>query len=172
MTTEDGKIADYVGEVPSDIRRAINGLASEEQIATMVALIKNNGSPFSELQNELGVHQQTLSRALNGMQSGGLVARKESIDSGRRYKTEYVATEFGKRFLDCLYDSIQPAGGATAHSAVYSELDETDDARKFYDMQDDKQTVSTTTTDRALIIDGPGRAGGSPGSPVNAEPPR
>jgi len=95
-------------EVPNDIRRATSSLSSDKSYAIIVRLLKDGGDSFAELQEELGLHQQTLTNVLDKLQDGGFVVRKEIVEEGSNYRTKYEVSEFGKRILDSLYEAREP----------------------------------------------------------------
>lgn len=106
--TETKPVEREASEVPSDIRRATAALASDRSYAIVVYLLKKTGAPFAKLEEELDIHQQTLSNTLEKLQNGGIVVRKEYVEEGSRYRTRYEVSEFGKRLLDHLFESRNP----------------------------------------------------------------
>lgn len=121
MNTENITLDQYAQEIPSEIRRAIKGLAGKEQFGVIVLLIERGGLSHTEIKNELNLHQETLSRTLDKMQKGGLIIRRE-IDSEQGYQTEYRVTGFGKRVLDSLFDAIQPRASERRSPPLYDAV--------------------------------------------------
>lgn len=106
MTKNANKVDEYDQQIPVEIRQATEALGGANERAALVLLIKEDGLPFSELKEELQLHQQSLTNALNNLQDGALVACHEEIEADE-YSTNYKATKFGKRLLDCLYGSLE-----------------------------------------------------------------
>ncbi|WP_168215864.1 winged helix-turn-helix domain-containing protein [Halorussus ruber] len=98
----------YSGRIPDEIKRAIDAINGDVQYAIVVLLIKEEGLAFTQLQEELDVHQNTLSRNLDRLMDGGLLDREEFGEHSEKYKAKYTITSFGKRFIDHLFESIDP----------------------------------------------------------------
>lgn len=108
MSAISTPVREHAREVPGNIRRAVEGLAGDRQFGIIVYLIKEDGQSFSELSNELDMHQQSLSDALNKLQDGGLIIRIDTQNTESNFDTRYEVTQYGKRLLDELFDAIQP----------------------------------------------------------------
>lgn len=108
MAQSSDPIQRHAYEVPGDIRRAVEGLAGDQQLGTVVYLLKQGRQSFAELQEGLDVHQQTLTNTLDKLQDGGIVVREDISNNDSSFDTKYEVTEFGKRVLDKLFDAIQP----------------------------------------------------------------
>lgn len=98
---------EFVEMVPGDIRRAVNGLAGDNQFAVLALLLKEQGASFSEIKSKLELHQQSVSNALDSLQSGGIIKKREAVDN-QSYSTNYEVTEFGHRLTNSLLDTVEP----------------------------------------------------------------
>lgn len=101
----------YADRIPAEIKRAIAGIDGEKQYAIVVLLIKEDRLSFTEIKEELDLHQQQLSNSLDKLQDGSLVIRREVGNMDDRYQAIYQVTKYGKRFLDKLYATLESDSG-------------------------------------------------------------
>lgn len=137
-------IIEYASLVPGEIRRALQALSKDREIAILVLLIKKGGLAFSEIKGELDVHQQKLTTSLNQMQDAGIVVRKDTIDGESKYKTQYQVTKYGKRVLDNLFDAIEPREDQSTIMFFEESAEEERPAAEFFN------NVNTTDKTRAV----------------------
>lgn len=112
----DEPLAEYANRLPNELKRAIEGIGGETQYAIIVLLIDKGPQSFTQLQNELGIHQQTLSNALEKLRRGNLVINKEYEDLSNQYKSRYSVSKFGKRFVESLVDSLSSRNNLMVHN--------------------------------------------------------
>lgn len=156
MARERTNVSEYAEMVPNEIQRALEGLSSDRRMAILVLLIKEDGLPFSKMENELGLHQQKLSTALGRLQDSGIVVREEVISEGR-YRTEYRVTKFGKRILDGLFDAVEPTETGKELPLVIREFEDRQMPSNYYKnvSTSDKKEGSKTTFDQAQEFTAP-----------------
>jgi DNA-binding HxlR family transcriptional regulator len=147
MTSANQKMLAQASSVPVDIRRATEALAGDERFAIVVALVENDGLSFAELEGVLDIHQQTLSTALDAMQDGAIVARKEIVRPECQYRTQYEVTEFGRRVIDSLYDAIQPDSTTSPIDSVRRWPSDTNDPNQFYQV-----TIRRTSPPSKVVL--------------------
>lgn len=102
----DDEIWEYSKEIPEEIKRAVEGVDGEIQYAIIVMLLNEDGAPFSKIQDELKIHQQTLSSRLKKLVKGALITRKERGELDDRYEANYEITKFGEKFLNNLLATL------------------------------------------------------------------
>lgn len=102
----DEEVWKYSKEIPDEIKRAVEGIDGEIQYAILVLLIEEGGAPFSKIEDELNIHQQTLSTRLKKLGKGALITRRERGGLDDRYEANYEITEFGRRFLNHLLATL------------------------------------------------------------------
>lgn len=141
--TDNTKVAEYASRVPGDIRRAVEGLASDQRMAIAVLLIQEGGLPFSEITEKLDLHQQKVTNCLNKMQDGGLVVQKDVVEEGSDYTSQYEITEYGKNIFDKLFDTIQPRDGIEI-APVFRQRDIAHTIEKGYHSVETKNKTTTT----------------------------
>lgn len=107
----EDRVGIYASYFPSEIRRGIEGIDGDLQFATTYLLIENGRMSFSELKEELDVHQQTLSNALSKMQKGSLITQIDVQSIDERYNSFYEVTSFGYSFVDSLFESLGSGDG-------------------------------------------------------------
>jgi len=115
----------YAEKFPEEVRLAIDGLSGRNDVgyAVMMLLVEEESLQFKEIEQELDVHSQTLSNAVNQLQDGGLIEKKAGDRIGDQSTGEYVITKFGDRILDCLYQATQP-GVEVGTERTLSEVSE------------------------------------------------
>jgi len=86
-----------------------------------MALVESGELQFSELKDQLGVHQQTLSNALSDLQTSGFVEKKPGEKIGLQSSGAYAVTQFGKQILDGLYQASWPKVDRTG--TINGEID-------------------------------------------------
>lgn len=112
----------HASRVPKELKRAIDGIDGENQFAIVVKLIDDGALSFSELKSDLDIHQQSLSNALQSLQKGGIVTRRNNGDLGDRYDSLYTMSIFGERFIDQLFESLgKPKSGIRSFNEFVSE---------------------------------------------------
>jgi DNA-binding HxlR family transcriptional regulator len=101
---------EYAQKIPIEARLAAEGLSGQNEIrwAVVAALIEHGEEPFSGLKEILDIHQQKLSDALDGLQTGGVVKKEAERRTGDKYDGHYKITKFGKKILDGFYEATQP----------------------------------------------------------------
>ena len=98
---------------PWEIRDALEGLSGEVEQAVMVVLMNSDeGLTFDEIHKELGgeneLSESKLGNALWKLDRGGLILTKmyEFTPEKGIISTYYEVSEYGVRFVDCLFDSL------------------------------------------------------------------
>lgn len=118
----------YAARFPDEIRRAIEGLDGANRQAVVVALTNEGRLAFSELRDELDLHQQSLSNALDALVRGGLVRQRASGDDSP-YPAYYEVSGFGQRFVESTFRSLGHAElpeqevGPGSHCETYVEAE-------------------------------------------------
>lgn len=103
-------VSRFADEFPNEIKRAVDGLNGDVQYAIAYLLIEHGAHSFTQLRHELGVHQQTLSNALNKMQRGSIVTKFEHHNEDE-FSSYYSMTNYGRQFIDALFDSLGQGDG-------------------------------------------------------------
>jgi DNA-binding HxlR family transcriptional regulator len=101
----------YANRFPKEIRLAVSGLQGQNELrfAIVAALLENeNGESFSNIKDELDVHQQRLSTALDDLQTAGIIKKQADGEVGGRSTGKYCTTEFAHRILDGFYAAMEP----------------------------------------------------------------
>lgn len=168
--TDNTSVADYASRVPGDIRRAVEGLASDQRMAIAVLLIQEGGLSFSEITEELDLHQQQVTNCLKKMQEGGLVVQKDVVEEGSQYTKFYHITEFGKRLLDKLFDSIQPRDGLETAPVFRMGNFGQHVEESYHKVETTNKTTTTARRVEEAIPEG-GFTGGQPVDPRQGERP-
>lgn len=105
---EEDVVDQLANRFPQEIRRAVEGIDGDTQYAILVALFDEGRLSFSELQEYLDVHQQTLSNALQKLQQGALISRRNQSDLNSRYESYYIVSDYGEQFVEYLFRSLEP----------------------------------------------------------------
>jgi DNA-binding HxlR family transcriptional regulator len=127
-SSRDSRVEKLADRIPSEIREGISGIDGDVQYAIVVLLAENQTMAFSELREMLDVHQQTLSNALDTLQNGSIVTKREKGNLNDRYRADYVLTSFGERFLVKLFESLGTSTGIVIPHKNYEEHDNIDGA--------------------------------------------
>ncbi|MCD2205296.1 MarR family transcriptional regulator [Halobacterium sp. KA-6] len=100
----------YANRVPTEVKIAIEGMDSKNELtyAVVMSLIENGDMQFTQLEEELGVHSQSLSNALKSLETGGWVRKKVTDAFGDEETGYYTVTNFGHNLLDALYEATKP----------------------------------------------------------------
>ncbi|WP_390210916.1 winged helix-turn-helix transcriptional regulator [Halobaculum lipolyticum] len=100
----------YARKVPKEIRLAVEGLHGQNDLrfAVIIALLEGDNMKFTDLKETLEVHQQTLSNALDGLQTAGIIKKEADGMVGGQQTGQYVTTEYGKQILDGFYAAMKP----------------------------------------------------------------
>jgi len=107
----------FAAKFPEEISRAIDGLSGETERAVFVLLYDEEPLAFTQIKTRLSdeeeeLHQTTLSNALSKLKKGGLVQKRvRDVDEETQFTSYYSVTEYGKRFLNSLFDSLGTAHG-------------------------------------------------------------
>lgn len=101
---------EYAQMIPVEARLAAEGLSGQNDLrwAVVAALIKHGDQPFSSLKNKLDIHQQRLTDALDGLQTGGVIKKTVGDQTGTKFDGYYSITEFGQKILDGFYNATEP----------------------------------------------------------------
>jgi DNA-binding HxlR family transcriptional regulator len=103
----------YAAQIPLDIRLAVDSLGGHDdtEYAVVALLSERSSLQFGELREELEIHQQTLTNALNDLQQGGVVRKQVGERIGDQSTGAYELTTTGERLLDGLYYASQSTDG-------------------------------------------------------------
>jgi DNA-binding HxlR family transcriptional regulator len=112
---------EYASRIPKEVRLAIDGLSDRNEVGygVVMLLVEKGSLSFSEIQDELDVHQQSLSNTLDALQRGGIIKKEAGERIGDQSTGDYTITEFGDRVLDGLYHASQ----ANSEMDVYEAID-------------------------------------------------
>ncbi|WP_332898758.1 hypothetical protein [Haladaptatus sp. CMSO5] len=101
---------EYANKIPKEARLAAEGLVGQNDLrwGVVAALLEHGDLPFSGLKDQLDIHQQSLSDALEALQIGGLVKKEAREETGGRYSGYYSITQFGLNILDGFYKATRP----------------------------------------------------------------
>jgi DNA-binding HxlR family transcriptional regulator len=91
--------------IPFEIRDAISAFDGKTEQALVVTLVDEQLA-FSEIEEELNLHSQQLTNAIDNLLSGGLIRKRSTDDPSSQYQAYYEVTEYGERFLDCLLSTL------------------------------------------------------------------
>lgn len=101
---------EYANRLPLDIRLAVDSLSGESntEYAVVMLLSEKSSLRFKELREELDIHQQKLTDALDSLQHGGVVRKQVGERIGNQSTGAYELTTTGDRLLDGLYYASRP----------------------------------------------------------------
>jgi DNA-binding HxlR family transcriptional regulator len=105
----DEVMAEYLDEIPAEVRDAVSELSSPQRWAVFLAILKEDRY-FNELRRELGISAEQLDNILRRLVTGGLVFKEMESPAGigDRKKTCYTITPAGKKLVRCLLEGFLP----------------------------------------------------------------
>jgi len=106
---KETELEEIAHRFPRRIRKAISGIDGDTQYAIIITLFDQDSLSFSELQEELDIHQQTLTNALNDLQKGALISRRNSRELNDEFSSYYSISRYGRKFIKCLFKSLEPS---------------------------------------------------------------
>jgi len=114
MTSMTDSHLKYASKIPKEIRLAINGMSGQNELryGILMLLVEEDELKFNEIKSELDSHPQTLSNALDDLQTGGLLEKQSGEKIGVQSTGKYTITSFGDRILEGLYHASQPTSRA------------------------------------------------------------
>lgn len=104
-------VSRFADNFPVEIKSAVEGINGDLQYAVLYILLDEGRKSFSQLKEQLDVHQQSLTNALNKLHKGSLVNQIDSNDISERYNSFYEVTAFGEQFIHSLFDSLGDGDG-------------------------------------------------------------
>lgn len=107
--------------IPFEIRDAISAFDGENEQAILVTLVDGKLA-FSELEEELDLHSQQLTNAIDSLLDGGLIRKRSTDDPSSQYAAYYETTEYGDRFLDCLLRTLGTVDSSKRSDARLQEI--------------------------------------------------
>lgn len=139
---------EYASRIPKEVRMAVDSLSGQNDLryAIIMVLIEHNDLQFSELQDRLGVHQQTLTNALQDMRVGGLIEKKPGEKIGDQTTGAYTQTVFGDRIVKSLYNASNP-------DTEIKIKQDTDDLMEEFEKFPDISAINLTNQSRIENID-------------------
>jgi len=108
-------------QIPFEIRDAINAFDGKNEQAIIVTLVDDQLA-FSELQEELDLHGQQLTNAIDNLLRGGLIRKRSTDDPTNPYQAYYEVTEYGERFLDCLLSTLGAVDSGRRNGARLQQI--------------------------------------------------
>lgn len=106
MTMPDEIVESRAKIFPTEIREAVGAFENDNSQAIIATLLEEGPQSFSQLRDDLGVHQQTLTNSLNSLRDSGLIRKRLADSDEGEYESYYEVSEFGSRFVDCLLNSL------------------------------------------------------------------
>ena len=110
-------VKEYSEGFPIEIRAGVEGIDGETEQAIMVLLMNEGSLAFSEIKEKLSdpdeeLHPTTLSNALESLKAGGLINKRvDEADPESGLSSYYSVSEYGRRFVNSLFDSLGRAEG-------------------------------------------------------------
>ncbi|WP_436348821.1 hypothetical protein [Natronorubrum sp. FCH18a] len=120
-TTGADPVEQRVKLIPFEIRDAISAFDGENEQAIIVT-IADGKLAFTELEEELDLHSQQLTNAIDNLLDGGLIRKRSTDDPSSQYAAHYEITEYGERFLDCLLRTLGTVDSGRRTEARLQEI--------------------------------------------------
>lgn len=119
------RIADYIKQIPEEIRDAIRGLDSEARQAIFICLLGNGEMSFSELKEKIGIGKANLNFHLKELTKAMLVRHYYRHLVGAEKFSFYSVTPFGQNLMESVVQSLSPSLVLTETTEEMERIDVT-----------------------------------------------
>lgn len=92
-------LAEYAASIPEEVRAMVFGLADDDRLGLVLALLEHGRMSFSEMKEKFGIGPSSLSGHLKVLQRGNMVHNFLGRHNGR-VSSYYEATELAESMLD------------------------------------------------------------------------
>ncbi|WP_265112267.1 hypothetical protein [Halosolutus halophilus] len=119
---------------PLEIRQAVGAFEKENAKAVIATLLEEGPKSFTELKDELELYSQQLTNALDPLKTSGMIRKRAADADEDEYEAYYEISEFGSRFVHCLFESLGSVDSFDMKGEPYEKVENYQDRRTGEDL--------------------------------------